>query len=189
MSTPCSAPLAWDALVEYWAGELAPDDEARVEEHLFGCAPCTHESERVAAVGEAVRRSPRPTVTAETLAAWHASGMRVRENPVVPESVSRAHVGFDVDAVIHVLGGLALERAVKVGVEVRDEHSDQVIFDHDDVAFDRAGNRVLLVCSAHYAVFPPDLVISVRATGEDGGQRVTRYTIHHLFDSAGSGPG
>ena len=189
MSTGCHAPLGWELLVEYWAGELAPDDEARVEEHLFACGACTRESERVAAVSEAVRHAPPPTVTPETLAALRARGLRIRENPVAPESVSRAHLGFDLDLMIHVLGDLDLARSTRVGIELRDEHNDQVLMAFDDVAFDRDGNRVLLVCHPHYVAFPPDLVIAVKATGEDGGQRVTRYTIRHVFGGADPGPG
>lgn len=53
--TPCPTPLPWETLVAYWAHDLPPVEEETGELHLMGCAPCSVESARVAAVAEGMR--------------------------------------------------------------------------------------------------------------------------------------
>jgi len=36
----CTTPLALDALVAWWARDAAPDEAARVEDHVFACDAC-----------------------------------------------------------------------------------------------------------------------------------------------------
>ena len=58
----CSAPLAWADLVQYWAGDLEPDATDRVDEHLMGCATCSAQAARVAAVVSALRELILPAL-------------------------------------------------------------------------------------------------------------------------------
>jgi hypothetical protein len=55
---PCSRPLSWETLVAYWAHDLPAEEEEAAELHLLGCATCTAESRRVAAVTEGLRAAP-----------------------------------------------------------------------------------------------------------------------------------
>lgn len=55
-----SCPLSWETLVAYWAGDLDVADQEAAELHLMGCATCTAQSERVAAVAQGIRASPAP---------------------------------------------------------------------------------------------------------------------------------
>jgi hypothetical protein len=57
----CESPLSWETLVAYWAGDLTPDEEETTELHLLGCATCTAQAERVAAVAQGLRAS-RPAL-------------------------------------------------------------------------------------------------------------------------------
>ena len=41
--THCPEPIPFDAVVDYWAGDLTRDDEDRIDEHVFGCAACARE--------------------------------------------------------------------------------------------------------------------------------------------------
>ena len=59
----CSNPVSWEKLADYWAGDLSPADEARLEEHLMGCEPCTAEAARAAAVVQALRSFVPPIVS------------------------------------------------------------------------------------------------------------------------------
>jgi len=52
----CPAPMSWETLVAYWAGDLPPEEEEPTELHLMECAVCTAELQRVTAVTEAIRR-------------------------------------------------------------------------------------------------------------------------------------
>lgn len=51
----CSTPVSWEDLVLYWAGDLAPEQVERLDEHLIGCTACSAQSARVSAVVEGLR--------------------------------------------------------------------------------------------------------------------------------------
>ncbi len=51
--------LSPDVLIDYIHGELTPEADAGVHEHLAQCAPCRDEYEAEAAVGEALRAAAR----------------------------------------------------------------------------------------------------------------------------------
>lgn len=181
MSTPCAAPIAWDALVAYWAADLEPGAQDALEAHLMGCAACSAEAARVAAITETFRHALPPLLSPELLAQLRAKGLRITENPIAPGEVNVARVGFDVDVFVHRLGGLALAQAQRVTFEMRVEGTDRVMIAVDDAPFDREGNAVLVACHAHYASLPPNLVVDVRTLSSDGSEALATYTIHHLF--------
>ena len=182
MTSHCREPLAWDVLVAYWAADLTPEDETLVEEHLFACPSCATSAERIAAVTEATRPAPPPLLSPEALAMLRARGVRIRENPVAPGEINVAHVGFDVDLVVHAIGGLELADAQRVAFEMSEEQGGRVMMSLDDAPFDRANGRLLIACHAHYAHMAHDVVATVRAFDARGGVREARYTIRHIFD-------
>jgi len=51
----CQSPLAWDTLLAYWLGELAPDHDAVVEEHYLGCDQCSQRLAWLTHLGTALR--------------------------------------------------------------------------------------------------------------------------------------
>lgn len=100
----CNAAIPWAELVQYWAVDLDAEATDRVDEHLMGCASCSAEAARVAAVVGALRELISPVVTRAQLATLGARGARIRENAFVP---GRAAAVFpsDVELLIHRLGG------------------------------------------------------------------------------------
>ncbi len=177
MTTPCESPIAWSALVDYWAGDLTEPELEALEEHVFACAACAAESARVAAVTEALRTSVPPLLTA-ALHAELVGRMPIAENPMVPGE--RREVPFPREGMLlHRLTGLDLEDATRVGFVLRVEGTERVLFSHPDAPFDRARGEVLLACQAHFAGLPRDNVAEVRVHDADGGERVAIYTILH----------
>lgn len=80
----CGSPLPWDTLVAYWLGELAPTDEARVEEHYLGCAGCSRRLEQVAAFAHGLRSLARTSsvdmvINDQFVCRLVKDGLRVRE--------------------------------------------------------------------------------------------------------------
>jgi hypothetical protein len=70
-------------LSDYWLAALPPGEEERVEEHLLGCDRCARELERLAALGEAIRKVVRQgrvrlVISREFLERLEAEGLRVR---------------------------------------------------------------------------------------------------------------
>ncbi len=181
MTGGCAAPLSWEQLVNYWAGELDSAVEAAVEEHLIGCAACTATSASVAAMTEALRAELAPLLTADAVERLRIKGLRIAENPMLPAERKQVPFPADVDLLIHRLGGLDLSRATRVSFSLRIEESDQLVVEIDDAPFDRDAGAVLLACQHHFDVLPPNTVARVRARDDRGIVTVAEYTILHLF--------
>jgi hypothetical protein len=87
VSVPCSRPIGWAALLDYWLDREPPDE--RVEEHLLACDSCSGRLRELAALGEGVRRLARDgavemVVTPSFLARAAQQGLRTREYHVPP---------------------------------------------------------------------------------------------------------
>jgi hypothetical protein len=181
MMDVCAAPVSWEQLVDYWAGELDGAVEASLEEHLFGCAACTATSASVAALTETLRAEIATLLTADAVARLHARGLRIAENPMLPAERKQVPFPADIDLLIHRLGGLDLSRATRVSFSMRIEESDQVVVEIDDAPFDRDAGAVLLACQHHFDVLPPNTVARVRTQDDRGTVTVAEYTILHLY--------
>jgi len=85
----CAAPLELPLLVGYWLGDLAPDAEERVEEHLLGCPACSARTGDLVALTGGVRHLAslgvvRAVVTGAFLEGLVDEGLRVREYRLAP---------------------------------------------------------------------------------------------------------
>src|ERR1700693_1782739 len=118
MSAQCSAPIAWEDLVAYWAGDLDAEQTDRIDEHLMGCEVCSASSGRVASVTEALRAMVPLFLSQARVTALRARGLQVLENPVVAEERKPALFPLGVDVLLHRLGGLDLARAQSVAIKV-----------------------------------------------------------------------
>jgi anti-sigma factor RsiW len=180
--TPCDAPVAWESLVAYWAGELPPVEEPSLDEHLMGCAACSAESARVAAVTETLRAMIPPIVDRARVARLRAKGMRIRESAFAPGDRREERFARDVDLLLFRLGGIDLTRAETVELAIREETSGQLLTASKHVAFDRDAGAVVLCCQRHFAVLPPDVVVEVRVHEAGGGEQAVTFTILHRFE-------
>lgn len=177
----CTTPIAFDVLVDYWAGELADDEVDRIDAHVIGCASCAAESEAVERIVAAFHGRIPPVISAEQLAALHREGLVVVENPFAPGE--RKEVRFDphVDVLVHRLGGLALADVTRVQVVVRCESNDALLLEDDFVPFDRTRGEVLIACQRHFAALPSDVVFEVLAHDDAGRVTSARYAVPHVF--------
>jgi hypothetical protein len=85
----CSRPLDLAVLIDYWLGDLAPDEEERGEEHLLGCASCSDRLRDLVALTGGVRSLTnfgvvRAVVTSAFLDRLIGDGLRVREYRLAP---------------------------------------------------------------------------------------------------------
>lgn len=85
MSAPaCADARDLSALIDYWLGDLPPDEDERIEEHLLGCAACSERMGHLVALAGGVRDLAslgvvRAVVTSAFLEHLVAEGLRVRE--------------------------------------------------------------------------------------------------------------
>jgi hypothetical protein len=80
----CSAPIDATTLDDYWLGALSPEEESRVEEHLFTCDSCGDRLDSIIALAESLRaltRSGALTMIVPQAFLDHSSaqGLHVRE--------------------------------------------------------------------------------------------------------------
>lgn len=181
MTAPCASALAWETLVDCWAGELASPAQDAVDAHLMGCAECSASSARVASITETLRALLPPLLSPSLLAELRARGMRVTENHMLPGERKDVPFPADTDLLLHCLGGLDLTHTTRVDFSLHVESSGALLVRLDDAAFERSADTLYLACQRHFASLPPDTVAEVRMHDASGAQRVQRYTILHRF--------
>ena len=182
-----SSHISWETLLAWWLGELAEAEAAPVEEHLFGCAPCTRRGEELAALGAGVRAAVREgRVTAFIsqgfLEGLLAQGLRLREYLAQPgERIHCTLLAGEDGVVSRVRAPLAgvkridALRRVEVGGALVEEARVE------DVPFDPAAGEVLIVHSGAALRKMPAHTATVRLVAvEDGGERALgEYTFAH----------
>lgn len=178
----CTQRLPWAQLVDYWAGELPPEELDTVDAHLMGCATCTAESARVAAITETVRGLLPPVITTELLEALRRRGVRVLENPMQPGERKDVVFPSDVDLLIHRLAELPVANATRVQFTLSDEDTGKIMARVEDAPFDAATRSVLVACQKHYASMPPNTVATVRVFEASGASTEQVYTILHHYE-------
>jgi hypothetical protein len=100
----CAHPVSSEDVVEYWAGELAPGDEERIEAHVFSCALCARALAQGEALVSALRRLVRSgmfhaLVSESVLNRLARDGARIRSYVLNPGDVVPCAV-WDGDEVI-----------------------------------------------------------------------------------------
>lgn len=176
----CNAPIPWADLVHYWAGDLEAAELDGIDEHLMGCATCSAQAERVAAVVSALRELVPPVISRSALEAMRARGLRIRENAFTP---GRATAVFpkDADLLIHRLGGFDLSGAVRVEVAILRESTRELFGRDPNAPFDPV-EGVLIACQRHYSVLAPDVLVEVSAIDAQGAVRLAAYSIPHIYE-------
>jgi len=179
----CTTPIDDVRLVDYWAGDLPVDEAEAIENHVFGCVSCTQASAKIAAIASALRGMLPTAVSRAQVDALRAQGLSLVETSIpagVPTTVTFAR---HVDLMIHRLAGLALEGTERVHVTVRVASTGAVLTEDPLAAFDAARGEVLIACQRHFAVFPHDIEIEVRAHRPGIAPTETVYSIPHVFET------
>lgn len=182
MTAPCSSPIGSERLVAYWADDLDADDTARVEEHLFGCAACTVEAERIARIAQALRGVIPPVIARAQLEELRARGLTIADTTFAPGVRQAVTFERHVDLMIHHLGGLDLATAERVEVTVRSEATGAVVHADPWAPFDRDRGEVLIACQRHFSHLPHDVVFDVRVHRASGPAAVATFVVPHVFD-------
>ena len=178
----CTAPIALDALVQYWFGELAQDDEQRIEEHLLGCSLCSGQLGELADLGAGIGSSFRSgavgaVVSPTLLHDMKQEGLRLREYRVDPGGSVNCTVGAADDAVVSRLQA-HLEGVTRVDL-VHSTGSSEVRL--PDIPFEPAAGEVLYCPSAARLRKAPahTAVVRLLAVDEVGEHPIGDYTFIH----------
>src|SRR5512141_2247816 len=183
MSAPiCTTPVPSSALLEYWFGELAHDEQERIEEHLLGCAECSDRLNELAALGARIRSAFRggkvwAVISQALLQEMKQDGLRLREYRVAPGGSVNCTISAADDAVVSRLQA-SLKNEARVDLVYLGEHGEARL---PDIPFEPATGEVLFCPSAaglkksaaHTAV------IRLLAVDEAGERRIADYTFVH----------
>jgi hypothetical protein len=180
----CTLPLTADALLAYWLGETDSAEQARIDEHLLGCARCSEELAQILAIGTAVREVARGgglhvVLTEASVRRMLERGMRVREYRVPHNGAVSCTVTPDDDIVVSRLAA-PLQDVKRLDLVQRFEgHADTRL---EDVPFDAATGGVVLASHmgalrALRASSNRMQLIAVDGAGRD--RVIGEYTFNH----------
>lgn len=181
---PCTSPIAFPVLVDYWFGELAGAREEALEEHFFGCAHCAARLQELAALARGVREAfragaVRAVLSSEFVERIKAEGLRVREYRIAPGG----SVNCTISAADHfVVSRLSAPLAGVTRVDVYESAEELgMSFAYRDVPFDPAAGEVLVFPPAAALKKLPAHVARMRlvAVDEAGERTLGVYTFNH----------
>jgi hypothetical protein len=180
----CANPIDPAEILDYWAGELEPRDQERIEDHIFSCAVCAD----TLAEGEALASSVRAVVRAGTfhsvvsdavLNRLAREGARLRTFAVNPGEVVPCAVWADDDVIVTRLRGdfsgldaVSVVASLGTGEELSRSEGVPV----------RPGQRELIeATSAEWIRQLPATTVRFRVTGmRDGDEQLLgEYTLTH----------
>jgi hypothetical protein len=180
----CPAPIAFDDAVDYWAGDLTPADEARIEDHVFGCDDCARQlaaAEALAAgVAAAVRDGRLHTVLTEgILNRLAADGVRIRMFTLDGPGIVPCAVWAGDDLIVSRI------RADFSGVDgvsiITRQASGDEIGRLVDIPIRPGQREILNAFSAERLRALPATRVQVAVVGQRGGreQTLAEYTLEH----------
>ena len=187
MSTPCEAPIAFEALIAYHLRELGETERERIEEHYFACAYCSERLEALSQLELGVRDLIHhgqlfAGSTVAMVEHARARGIRVREYRTDPGEHVNCTAGPDDDLLVTRYGGLRGITSVDVHFRGQILGTDELIqMEQVDAPVDQAtGDLVLIAPGALNRSMPP-LEIEVRLTvhAASGSHEAGPYYYHH----------
>jgi anti-sigma factor RsiW len=179
VSATCPEPIAAERLLDYLLGELVAADEDALEAHLFSCARCAREAERLAGVATAVSRVIPPVLSRSRFEALASAGLVAQESALSPGDVTRVVYPPAGKLLVLHMRGADLADARRVDVELRTP-AGEALARLDDVPFDAARGELLVACQRHFAeTFPQDVVFALERVSGEERRPLAEYTVLH----------
>lgn len=180
----CARPISPADVFDYWAGELQPDDEQSIEDHVFTCAACTATLAEAEALARGVRTLVRSGmfhafVSDSVLNRLAREGTRIRTFVLSPGDVVPCAVWDDDEVVVTRLRGdfsgvetVSVTATLATGQELSRSESIAV----------RAGQHELIdAISAEWLRQLPAATVQLRVTATRQGEErlLGQYTLVH----------
>ena len=181
----CTERLDLAILADYWLELLGPDEQERLEEHLFACEECSSRLAEVQAMAEGLRALARSgsllMVVSESFLN-HASGQGLHIRRYDPPAGGNVQCTVTAEDDL-LIGGLAanLSAAKRIDLSLCDTKGIEQ-FRLVDIPFDTGSGAVLWQQSITFAKGAPTStmvarLIDVRESGEE--RLLGEYTFNH----------
>jgi len=179
----CDRASSADALLAWWAGELAPREEEALELHLLTCPECTRRGHELLAVSQGVRELVRKGEVSTALLPvvverLESDGLRIREYRLAPGGSVQCTVSPDDDVVLSRLAA-DLDGVSRLDLAIRiDDGPEQRL---TDLPFDATTKELIFAPSADWLRGLPAHVQRVRllAVEPEGERLLGEYAFHH----------
>lgn len=172
-------------LADYWTEELSPEDEARVEAHVFDCAACARRLADARALARGIAdlvRSGRfqAVVDDAILNRLARDGVRVRTYALDPDAIVPCAVWSDDDIVaVRLRADLTGFESVSIQAHLgTGEVTDRV----SDVPVRAEAREIIQAWSAAGLRQLPQMRLQLTIVGEKGGgpeETIARYVLEH----------
>jgi len=181
---PCSAPIGFSDVVDYWAGDLTRAEEDRIEEHVFTCADCARAFASAEALARSIATVAREgrlhsVVSDAILNRLAADGVRIRTYTLEGAGIVPCAVWADDDLVVaRIRADFAEVDSVTI---VTRRASGEEISRLSDISV-RPGQREILnaLSAAHLRKLPATPVrVTVTAQLADGERTIAEYALEH----------
>lgn len=182
---PCTTPIDAGALSDYWLAVLSPEEESRIEEHLFVCEACGARLDQIISLAESLRALTRSAaltmvVPQSFLDRASSAGLHVREYAPPAGGSVQCTVTANDDVLIgrmaaNVTGSRRLDLSIC-------DLAGKEQFRLSDIPFNPESRAVLWQQSITYAKAAPSDAIMVRLLDvDDSGHEslVGEYSFIH----------
>jgi hypothetical protein len=177
-------PISSADIFEYWAGELEPRDQERIEEHVFTCEACASALAEGEALAEAVRNLVRSgtfhsLVSDSVLNRLARDGARVRTFSVGPGDVVPCAVWSDDEIVVTRLrGDFSGVDTVSVVATLA---TGEALSRSDGISIRPGQDELIEATSAEWLRTLPEVTVVFRvSTTRDGQEQLLgEYTLTH----------
>ena len=183
MTTACVTPIPDQTVVDYWSGDLQPQQCEAIEEHVFGCAACAARLEAVASIAAGVRSLVRQgrfsgIISRSTLNQLQRDGVRVRVYSLAPGDVVPCAVFPGDDLVVTSMrGDFTGVEAVTISATGSAPLSGVLL---DDVPVSAAEGELLWATPGSLIRQMPTSRVTVTVTaGRADGRRIGEYVLDH----------
>jgi hypothetical protein len=171
-------------LADYWVGDVPPEQEERIEEHLLDCDVCSQRLQELAEMAgnirDLVRKGAiRGIVTGSFVDRLAGEGLRVREYRLAPGEQVPCTVTHEDDLVIG-----------RLGVDLTDQkHVDFLLCDEEgneqerwpDIPFSASTGEIIFVerTDTLRALPSTTLVVKLVSIGDHGESLLGEYRFNH----------
>ncbi len=182
MNQTCGKPIPVGGLLDYLKGELPESDDQELESHLFRCATCSSEAERLAGLLTSIADAAPTILSPSRFAGLEREGRIERINEMIPGQTAEVLFPESGRLLVHRLGGIDLSSARRIDIDVAAsaDSGREALLHFEDVPFDAERGEVLVAFHSLFGeLFPPDIVLSVEVVSADHLVEIARYTVHH----------
>jgi hypothetical protein len=173
--------LAPQQFAAYWLGDLGDADQAQLEEHVFDCGQCAAESERMAALTQALGELLPSVISARRLGRLRSEVPALKQLRVAPGGHGTVEFGPGEKSFVITL---AAELSDLTYVEFSIERPDGTpLVELQGAPVDPLSGGVHVVCQRHFIEggFPKQVQMRLRASRNGQTEDLGLYRIDHVI--------